>query len=242
MTGAMYMAGEARKAALEALALVLAVMPEEERRGGYLTVEARYDITLLRPNLIGEVADGKDARCAELCVEKVARLFSHLDEGHRSSWESRDPENGKWGGAVPGSDGNHVMGVGFSGLPELADEAISLIVCVKVGYLTLEQAIEIAQISSNSVFLGLVDKLVAPPTTDWEECPTCEELGINLTNVMRALAEKAGIPAEGVKEDVLFEHTEATGEPLSEFTTCTKCKTPTKVTFTPGGNLQMSPN
>jgi hypothetical protein len=42
--------------------------------------------------------------------------------GHVSSWESRDPGHDRWGGAIRIED----LIFSFSGLPELADEALML--------------------------------------------------------------------------------------------------------------------
>jgi hypothetical protein len=70
--------------------------------------------------LIGSVPEEKSAKYLALCQEKALRLVSNPQ--HVSSWESRDPENGKWGGAVRVDN----LIYSFSGFPELGDEATML--------------------------------------------------------------------------------------------------------------------
>lgn len=84
-----------------------------------------------------------------LSREKGARLFRHLKE--LSSWQSRNPENGEWGGAI-----RTVLSIfSFSGLPELGDEAIVLVAAMRLGYLGPKGASRIAGISGNHFFQEL---------------------------------------------------------------------------------------
>ena len=69
---------------------------------------------------IGGVLEEKAEKYCAFAMEKVARLARHPD--HRTSYESRDPEENKWGGAV--RIGDYIFSM--SGLPELADEAVML--------------------------------------------------------------------------------------------------------------------
>ena len=58
------------------------------------------------------------------CQEKAKRLVQHPD--HKSSWESRNPEAGQWGGAISVSAFGSLI-FSMSGFPELGDEAIMLV-------------------------------------------------------------------------------------------------------------------
>lgn len=77
--------------------------------------------------LVGEVPKNKADKYKALCQEKAFRLASHPD--HVGSWESRDPSNGKWGGAI--RFGKDIYS--FSGFPEMGDEATMLSVIMQIG-------------------------------------------------------------------------------------------------------------
>jgi hypothetical protein len=66
-----------------------------------------------------EVSDEDYQRYEKNALEKASRLsrFAHADN-HVSSWQSRDPDNGQYGGAVVATG----MVISFSGLPEFLDE------------------------------------------------------------------------------------------------------------------------
>jgi hypothetical protein len=83
--------------------------------------------------------------------EKGERLFNHPE--HFSSWESRDPENKQWGGAIR----TLTFIFSFSGLPELGDEAVMLVSAVRLKYLSYADAVRIAAISNNPFFQKLFD-------------------------------------------------------------------------------------
>ncbi|MEI6040504.1 MAG: hypothetical protein WCP91_04105 [Candidatus Berkelbacteria bacterium] len=126
--------------------------------GGYfcLKVIGREEL-LIEPMLIGEVSDDNKDEYIELCQEKVHRLEAEFlaDPQHvRSSYQSRDPENNKWGGAITGfdNDGTGYL-FGFSGLPELCDEAIMVVAVMEVGLLADDEALEIAEISGSDDIL-----------------------------------------------------------------------------------------
>ena len=89
----------------------------------------------------------------ELAQEKARRLAEHPD--HWSSWQSRNPDEGKWGGAV--NAGAYIFS--FSGLPELADEAAMLLTALSLGFLLEERAAAFAQYSGNELFY----KMMATP-------------------------------------------------------------------------------
>lgn len=73
------------------------------------------------PVSIGEVPREKAEIYLAFCQEKARRLASH--PSHLASWESRNPDAGQWGGAVRAGD----IILSISGLPEMGDEALMLI-------------------------------------------------------------------------------------------------------------------
>ena len=125
---------------------------EADRTGGYMTVLSpktrAVDVPLLRAE-IGEITlTDRLAKYYLFSGEKGERVVLNNPLGHVSSWQSRDPEQDKWGGAIRAGD----FVLSFSGLPELADEALMLAVALDLNLLTLEEANRIADISNNHIF------------------------------------------------------------------------------------------
>lgn len=104
---------------------------EKERSGGYFC--------LVRESMNAKTSTGglpiilvpcgvfpleKAEKYLNLCQEKAKRLAIL---GGLSSWESRNPEENKWGGAVRFRD----LIFSFSGFPELADEAVMLATAIR---------------------------------------------------------------------------------------------------------------
>ncbi len=116
------------------------------RQGGYFCIadgETGFPLVI---TAIGTVAEEKAEKYLALCQEKARRLARN--QTHLSSWESRDPEENEWAGAVRG---NRLIG-SFSALPELWDEAAMLRWAFRTSELTEGQAMRIASISGNTNF------------------------------------------------------------------------------------------
>jgi len=95
---------------------------------------------------IGIMPPNKYEKYLAFSLEKGLRLFAHLPQ-HKSSWQSRD--NVKfWGGAIVSKS----LILSFSGLPELADEALMLDASVGLGWLSPGEANEIVNISANNYY------------------------------------------------------------------------------------------
>jgi len=94
----------------------------EGKKGGYFCVADGLSGTPLLVALVGEVPLEKVEKYLEFSQEKSRRLAFQI--GHLSSWESRDPSHNQWGGAIRIED----MIFSFSGLPELGDEVLMLLV------------------------------------------------------------------------------------------------------------------
>jgi hypothetical protein len=114
---------------------------------GYCVVKSSVRGRLILAFQVGECSDEKVEKYLRLANEKADRLRLFVDIGHRSSWQTRDGKD-KWGGAVLA--GNLIFS--FSGLPELADEAVMLWTATSCNCMSPEMAIEIARISDNKIF------------------------------------------------------------------------------------------
>lgn len=147
---------------LETAEAVLATMRkngliDESRTGGYMTVLSLTDrppTTALLVAEIGELTDPeKIKKYHDFSREKADRLRLNIAMGHSSSWQSRNPDENHWGGAIRA--GGAILS--FSGLPELADEALTLEVARRLGMLSHELCLQIAQTSNNEIFHRPVD-------------------------------------------------------------------------------------
>jgi hypothetical protein len=93
------------------------------RSGGYFCLaDGKTGEPICSPSQVGPVNPEKARKYYELSEEKARRLAEHLD--HQSSYQSRNPDAGQWGGAVRISD-DFIFSL--SGYPELGDEALMLI-------------------------------------------------------------------------------------------------------------------
>ncbi len=100
---------------------------------------------------IGTIKPGKRALAKRRAQEKPRRLSRHRD--HVSSYQSRNEKRDRWGGAIAARN----FYLSFSGLPELCDEALVLIVGRTLGLLTDRQARQIAGKSKNGLFVSWAD-------------------------------------------------------------------------------------
>lgn len=117
-----------------------------DKDSGYCVVKALEGRTLLAFQ-VGEVLAEKVEKYLRLANEKADRLATRTGLGHKTSWQSRDGLE-KWGGAILAND----LVLSFSGLPELADEAVMLWTAMHCGLLLYAPAVEIAKISDNKIF------------------------------------------------------------------------------------------
>ncbi len=103
--------------------------PEAEHRHGGQLFIMRRDGDGYRPHIlvpIGVIVDeGKGRQWQINAIEKAIRLSRNNDT---ISWLTRDPNDGKYGGAIRAS--GYIPS--FSGLPELADEAFMVLLAEKL--------------------------------------------------------------------------------------------------------------
>lgn len=141
----------------------LLTFPElKGRTGGYLIVITSDG---KKPLLVAEigVCDPGKIIAFKLCQEKAIRLLDCLDEGHVSSWQSRNPDHMKYGGGIFAGrnssgvpEGRNIIGA-FSGLPEKGDEAFMLVLWMVFRFIMLDEAEQIALISDNHLFRPLME-------------------------------------------------------------------------------------
>ena len=164
--------GNVQRAVREAFAEVIVesesqgLLDQDDTGGCFCLLMLGATDFLIAPMQVGEVPDGKAAKYTILCQEKARRLVDQFKQnGHVTSWQSRDPEKGLWGGAILGPDGQERQyAFSFSGLPEACDEAVSLLVAVKVDHLTGEAALEIGTASgSDEILVECLDLDGRPP-------------------------------------------------------------------------------
>lgn len=145
----------------------LAGNPKPEKRGGYLTVLVRGEPGFSLCSAVG-VFDADPERYLAFSQEKAERLHSHWHQ-NISSFESRDPDQGRWGGAIRADD----LIISFSGLPELVDEAVVTAAAYWLSEITeYAQVLRIADISQNPFTEQLVARMENwPSVEDFENFP-----------------------------------------------------------------------
>jgi len=129
-----------------------------EKAGGYLVIgsegfEERYILK------IGNCPAEKDNKYRNFAQEKAHRLFSDWlrDPSSISSWQTREPNLNRWGGAVLfpiiGERGPSCDIISFSGLIEPADEALGLMLGYQFKLATDPKFAErVIDISANKVY------------------------------------------------------------------------------------------
>jgi hypothetical protein len=103
---------------LQAHSPVRPLLEEQQKQGGFLCIADKTGRPLVIHALGSPTAEKWDA-CLAFCEEKVRRLG--MNPTHQRSWQSRNPEQLQYGGAVRGED----FIVSFSGFPEELDEVIA---------------------------------------------------------------------------------------------------------------------
>ncbi len=143
---------------VELIEEVLALTVPKKLGGYFCLLDHATNTFLIPPTLVGEIMNGKGGKYSEFCVEKAKRtsmlMDMDTDRAHPSdlllSWESRNPEKQRWGGAVGCGISGYRFVFSFSGLSEMEDEAVMLLVVARLG--VLENFIRrVAKVSGNSI-------------------------------------------------------------------------------------------
>ena len=120
----------------------------KDKDNGYCVITSALDGRVLLTFQVGECKPEKVKKYYSLANAKAVRLYSFASQNHVSSWQSRDKDANRWGGAIRAGD----VIFSFSGLPELADEAVMLVAAVICNFISLEEAEKIAIVSDNVTF------------------------------------------------------------------------------------------
>ncbi|MEK7465355.1 MAG: hypothetical protein AAB631_01100 [Patescibacteria group bacterium] len=103
---------------------------------------------LILKGMVGKVRDFKLEKYYELVDEKAKRLF-YRGPFHNSSYESREPEAGKYGGAVRGE--HYILSI--SGMArEHEDEAIAMVTLILHKEMNKLFPRGIAEVTGNKIF------------------------------------------------------------------------------------------
>jgi len=132
------------------------------RSGGYFRMWLVNEDDLLVPIcnfLVGEVDGDKFEKYHFISNEKGMRLARNLKHGHVSSWQSRNPDNDEYGGAIYfiiklGDESFRVI-FSFSGLPEKGDEAAMIMAANDMDQLRLPACSKIIDASENDIAIDL---------------------------------------------------------------------------------------
>ena len=89
----------------------------DKKKGGYLSCTDRKSGNCIFILPVGDIPAAKQKKYQTLAMEKASRVYK-LDTF--TSYETRDEAKDKWGGGI--STLKYILA--FSGLPELADEAL----------------------------------------------------------------------------------------------------------------------
>lgn len=144
-------AEKACKIAKRVTSLAIQQLADSSKMGGYFCLLDIQTGSILVTTIIGTVNSSKALKYKQLAEEKALRLHHlHIFGGSViSSYQSRNEEEEKWGGAVLGERFIY----SFSGLPELHDECISLSIASVAGDIPTYRAEEI--MSYSATFLGI---------------------------------------------------------------------------------------
>ncbi len=132
---------------------------DQSRNGAYFCVMDDKTGQVIFITRIGKIEEAEDPQFDTkadkyfcLAAEKAARL---RDSDDLSSFASRDPENGMWGGAIRTNADKTGLILSCSGLPELDDEAVMLSTAVRESVMAKADADTVAQISNNVMFFNM---------------------------------------------------------------------------------------
>lgn len=121
--------------------------PKPENKSGYFTIRRKKDGRILLIAQIGECPDIiKAEKYRKFSIEKGQRLHNwNKHQGHLSSWQSRNEEKKRYAGAIVAYD----FILSFSGLPELGDEAVMMLLAFFLNWANYNDIVTITKISNN---------------------------------------------------------------------------------------------
>lgn len=125
---------------------VVGAIAPEHRRGGFACFRTDESGSNIYTTAHGSIPPTLEHIYKQNAYEKIIRLSYH--EGDISSFQSRNPAEGRWGGAI------RLKGIvlSFSGLTELLDEAYLLSIAIQCGWCSPLRAKRVIQKSNNHWF------------------------------------------------------------------------------------------
>ena len=123
------------------------LIPQDRCRGVFAVVHILQPTVPLLKFTVGDVPPDKIGTYWHFAEEKAVRLLAHASEGHRLSSQSRDDDLQLFAGAVLTDDG---YALSFSGLPQIDDEALVLLIGFNHGIMTDARAFELAKLAGNA--------------------------------------------------------------------------------------------
>jgi hypothetical protein len=136
----------------------LAMLKEhcDGRTGGYIVVYNPQEWTGSPDRIvpvvaarIGKIPKGKEWEKFAYAREKALRLLANPNM--QTTSEDERPEHGMWGGGIRVNTFEDVV-IAFSGLPPMADEAVSLRVALHLRFTHEVRAEELAKLWGNDLF------------------------------------------------------------------------------------------
>ncbi len=120
---------------------------DQVRKSGYFTLRDISSGRVIITIMLGDIPKEKQEKYLQLSLEKGDRLYKNYKTSFKifSSWQTRQPDNDKWGGAIRVN--RYILS--FSGLSELLDEALVLEVALTMNWENSHRLYEISQVSNN---------------------------------------------------------------------------------------------
>jgi len=181
--------------------------PRDDReRCGLMSVVMNVETAQYWAFPVGIVNPAKAQTYLDTALEKARRLRAQLKYGDVSSWQSRDEENGRWGGAIVTESEIREIYSG-SALPQLGDEALELLLAIGQRRMGVKRALEIAAISDNPylkptlVSMGLIKEETSTEPVAEEPAPATTSDVAPETPAPQAETDTSGEPALEVAGD-----------------------------------------
>lgn len=158
-TNSVQIGGESVQRILDELNMIMnlfiefQVYPKIASQGGYLSIFDRMTGQLLLECRIGKIEKDEADNYRLFSQLKAIRAMAFPE--HLSSHQSRDEKKKQYGGAIKTPE----LVLSFSGLPELGDEAIVLLLAYGFNWINFDQMMEIQQLSNNPFVEPLHKKL-----------------------------------------------------------------------------------
>lgn len=144
------------------LPLITGSAEDSWRKGGYLCLASLDSGVPLLARKVGDLNTTpaeKRLKYLDLSQEKSKRLA--FSPGYFSSYQTRNPTRDQWGGAIR----TLYFILSFSGLPELADEALCILIAEELGVIPASWVSAIIRESRNAYYRDAKSAIAADTAT-----------------------------------------------------------------------------